>query len=149
MFTAAPGLEWFAGDISGWRGEVPLWPFERPQPPGLDCLVGGRPFSVKISCMPAHPMVAPLVTPRNVSVPPHGLGLNKWHSLPGGALCLFLGAAWWDPRTLAAELVPKISGWYIEYHLMMQGRIVRMPDRGFDRCDALDEIIDECPGRDT
>jgi hypothetical protein len=85
--------------------------------------------------------MAPLVLPRSVKLPMRALGDADWHLLPDGALCLFRGDPWWDPERLVASLVPKISGWYIEFHLMMAERLWRMPDRGVDRDDRLDAII--------
>jgi hypothetical protein len=145
--NAAAARTWFDAATGGWFGEVPLWPFDRPRPRGLGDLVGGRPLLVAVQCWPVHPMMAPIVTPLGVPLPLEALGLNTWHLVPSGALCLFRGDAWWDPASLVAELVPKISGWYIEYHLMMRGCITRMPDRGVNVDDALDQVIDDCVAR--
>lgn len=144
MKETAPDLEWVAGDWAGWRGEVPLWPFTRPQPMGLVRLVDNRRFEVEIQCSPAHPMMAPSVLPRSITPPVEAFGWNAWHLLPSGALCLYRGAAWWDPATLAAALVPKISGWYIEYHLLMLGLLRRMPEPGIDQDGRFDDAIDLC-----
>jgi hypothetical protein len=147
MGEAAPQLEWFDEGLGGWHGEVPLWPFERPQPRGLERLVGQRPLSVRVFCRPVHPMMAPIVRPLGVDVPLEALGYNTWHLLPSGSLCLLRGTAWWDPARLVADLIPKISGWYIEYHLMKRECLKRMPDRGVDLDDALDAVIDNCATR--
>jgi hypothetical protein len=146
LTAAAPGLQWDADGPGRWHGEVPLWPFDRPQPAGLPSLVGGRPLGVEMVCTPPHPMLAPFVFPVSVELPIHALGDADWHLLPNGALCLFRGTAWWDPERLVASLVPKISGWYVEFHLMMAKRLRRMPDRGVDRDDQLDAIINQDPG---
>lgn len=147
MEEAAPRLKWSEQRLGGWCGEVPLWPFGRPRPRGLERLVAGRPLSVRVSCWPVHPMVAPMVRPLGVDVPPEALGYNTWHLLPDGSLCLFRGTAWWDPARLVADLIPKISGWYLEYHLMKRGCLRRMPDRGVDVDGALDAVIDNCAPR--
>ena len=144
MKEAAPDLRWSDEGLGGWSGEVPLWPFPRTPPRSLSDLVKGRRVQVTVACWPAHPMLAPLVRP-HVELPIEALGLNTWHLLPNGALCLFRGTSWWDPARLVADLVPKISGWYIEYHLMMSRRIDRMPDRGIDGDDGggLDKFIED------
>lgn len=147
MKEVAPRLEWSEKGLGGWRGEVPFWPFKRSRPRELERLVGRRPLSVQVSCSPAHPMMAPMVRPLDVEVPLEALGYNTWHLLPNGSLCLFRGTAWWDPARLVADLIPKISGWYIEYHLMKRECLQRMPDRGVDLDDALDAVIDNCAPR--
>jgi hypothetical protein len=146
--AAAPGLTWNADGPGRWHGEVPLWPFGRPQPTGLPSLVGNRPLSVEVICSAAYPMMAPFVFPVSVEPPIGALGYTEWHLLPHGALCLFRGTAWWDPARLIASLVPKISGWYIEFHLMMANRLRWMPDCGVDCDGGLDGIIDQDPDSD-
>ena len=125
MTAAAPPITWWQDDLqrlhtecgaehggarspvgrrrSGRHGEVPLWPFDRPQPPGLLSLVGDRPLDVEVLCRPAHPMLVPFVFPYSVELPIHALGDADWHLLPNGALCLFRGAAWWDPERLGRQ----------------------------------------------
>lgn len=146
MKEAAPDLRWSEEGLGGWSGEVPLWPFGRNPPRGLTDLVKDQRLHVKVTCWPAHPMLAPLVRPR-VDLPIVALGQNTWHLLPNGALCLFRGTSWWDPARLAADLVPKISGWYIEYHLMIRHCIDQMPDPGVDIDDRLDRTIEDCSAR--
>jgi hypothetical protein len=146
MEKAAPDLRWSDKGLGGWSGAVPLWPFGRTPPRGLADLVENQPLQVTVTCWPAHPMLAPLVFP-DVEPPIEALGLNTWHLLPSGALCLFRGTSWWDPARLAADLVPKISGWYIEYHLMMRRCIHQMPDRGIDADDRLDQVVEHCAAR--
>ncbi|MFI5913163.1 hypothetical protein [Dactylosporangium sp. NPDC051541] len=142
LAAAAPDLRWEPKGPGYWRGAVPLWPFDRPQPEGLPALVGGRPLEVAVLCRPPHPMVPPIVVPYSVTPPTRALGYASWHLLPSGALCLVRGTAWWDPQRLIASLVPKISGWYIEFQLMMAGLLDEMPARGVDRDDGLDALID-------
>ncbi|GAA1033665.1 hypothetical protein GCM10009557_36130 [Virgisporangium ochraceum] len=143
MEVAAPGLLWDTAGAGGWQGEVPLWPFDREEPRCLGELVEGKLLHVEINLKPAHPMLFPLVFPK-VPLFPDTLGDPDWHLAPIGSLCLFRGTAWWDPTTLVADLIPKISGWYLEYRLMRRGRIERMPDRGIDRDPELDRLVDHC-----
>lgn len=150
MYAMAPGLCWLYESPGFWLGEVPLWPFSRPRPPKLEPFVGHKPLLVKIVPGQAYPMVAPLVWPQNLNIPAGARGWTDWHLLPSGALCLLQGTASWNPSTLAADLVEKISGWYIEYHLMRKGRITRMTDNGIANDDSLDRFIweeDDPPDR--
>jgi hypothetical protein len=141
MYARAPLLVWRREGPGFWIGDVPLWPFDRPRPPKLKAFVNDKPLTVKIVPGHAYPMVAPLAWPRDLSIPAIARGWTDWHLLPSGALCLLQGAASWDPSTLAADLIKKISGWYIEYHLMRKRRITRMTDHGIANDDSLDRLI--------
>jgi hypothetical protein len=102
---------------------------------------GHQAFEVKIVCGPAYPMVEPLVWPTAMDLPVTALGWTEWHLLLNGALCLLQDNTSWDPSALAAELVPKISGWYIEYHLKSAGYIRRMTEYGIATDDSLDALL--------
>jgi hypothetical protein len=143
MFAVAPGLVWRFEGSGRWIGHVPLWPFSRRQPLGVASLVARRAFAVKIVCSPAYPMVEPRVWPTEIEPPVTALGWTEWHLLPSGALCLLQDNTSWDPSALAADLVPKISGWYIEYHLKSAGYIKRMTEHGIAIDDSLDFLLDE------
>jgi hypothetical protein len=144
MFAVAPGLVWRFEGSGRWVGRVPLWPTSRRrQPSGVAALVGHQPFAVKIVCGPAYPMVRPLVWPTEIELPVTALGWTEWHLLLNGALCLLQDHSSWDPSALAADLVPKISGWYIEYHLKSAGYIKRMTEYGIAIDDSLDSLLDE------
>lgn len=142
MYAKAPGLVWHQEGSGGWTGYVPLWPIDRRQPRGVATLVRGELFEVTIQCRAAHPMVVPFVWPRNVQPSIDELGWTKWHLLPNGSLCLLQGNADWSPAAHAAELIEKISSWYIEYHLMMGGYIDRMTEYGIAEDDSLDGILE-------
>ncbi len=144
MAAAAPDLVWLAGESSGgWRGTVPLWPFDRPQPPGLLAVLGGQPLEVQITCGHAFPMVEPRVRPLSVEVPFQVLGWTQWHVAPDGTLCLLLESAQWDPSSPAAGLIPKISGWHVEYGLMKGGHIRAMTECGIAEDSSLDGLLAE------
>ncbi|HEY5989074.1 MAG TPA: hypothetical protein VIV12_22245 [Streptosporangiaceae bacterium] len=143
MFAVAPNLVWRFESSGRWVGHVPLWPISRRQPSGVAALVGHRAFAVKIVCGPAYPMIEPLVWPTEIKPPLSALGWTEWHLLPSAALCLLRDKTSWDPSTLAADLVPKISGWYIEYHLKSAGYIDRMTECGIANDDSLDPLLDE------
>jgi len=144
MRAAAPGLAWQDAEPSGgWRGTLPLWPFGRPEPPGLLSLVGGRPLEVQITCGHAFPMVEPAVRPVSVEVPFEALGWTSWHVAPGGTLCLLQESAQWDPASAAADLIPKVSGWYIEFCLKKAGHIDAMTISGIAEDSSLDGLLAE------
>jgi hypothetical protein len=143
MYAVAPALVWQFEGSGRWTGHVPLWPIPRRQPSGVTTLVRHRPFAVEIACLAAHPMIQPLVWPTEINPPVDALGWTEWHLLPNGALCLLQGNSSWDPSALAAELVPKISGWYIEYHLKRAGYITHMTEYGIASDDSLDSLLDD------
>lgn len=145
MELAAPDLRWLETEPSGgWLGTVPLWPFDRAEPQNLDVLVGANAFTVRIVCGNAYPMVEPEVKSANVEPPIEAFGWTAWHVLPNGNLCLLQDSAMWDPGGTVADLVPKISGWYIEYHLMLARKIDAMTQVGIASNADLDHLIEEC-----
>jgi hypothetical protein len=86
-------------------------------------------------------MVEPRVWPEQVSLPVIAVGWTAWHLLPSGALCLLQDRTSWDPSAHAADLIEKISGWYIEYHLIRRGYITRMTEYGIAGDDSLDRFL--------
>ena len=96
---------------------------------------------MEIICGHAYPMVEPLVWPEEVDLPADALGWTKWHLLPSGALCLLRDRTSWDPSADAADLIEKISGWYIEYHLLRKGYITEMTEYGISDDDSLDPLL--------
>lgn len=144
MLEAAPGLRWLTADeepSGGWEGPVPMWPFDRPTPTGVSALVADEPLRVRIACGHAFPMVEPAVRPLNVDVPNAAFGWTTWHVLPNGNLCLLRESVAWDPRVAAAELIPKISGWYLEYQLLRRGLIDAMTESGLAADDSRDRLL--------
>ena len=144
MKAAAPGLVWLTDEPSGgWQGVVPMWPFNRPQPLGLPEFLGGKALEVRITCGHAFPMVEPSVLPLSVEVPFQARGWTNWHIAPDGTLCLLQESAQWDPSGAAADLIPKISGWYIEFWLMNNGLIESMTVRGIAEDSGYDVLLAE------
>lgn len=144
MRQAAPELQWRDAEqepSGGWHGPVPLWPFDRPEPAGLVELVGGTSLQVGIRCGHAYPMVEPAVYPLNLDLPHAAFGWSTWHVLPDGALCLLRDAVLWDPRATVADLVPKISGWYLEYQLLSRGLVEAMTVSGIVTDDSRDLLL--------
>jgi hypothetical protein len=143
MTAAAPDLTWLGSEASGgWQGTVPLWPFSRAQPTGLLALLG-QPLEVRIICGHAFPMVEPAVQPLSAEIPYQVLGWASWHVCPDGTLCLLQESAQWDPSSAVASLVPKISGWHIEFCLMRGQHIETMTECGVAEDDSLDKLLDE------
>jgi hypothetical protein len=141
MHAVAPGLFWRYKGSGGWIGHAPLWPFDRRRPPKVAALVDHKPFAVNIVCGQAYPMTEPLVWPLEINPPVTVLGWTDWHLLPSGALCLLQDNSSWNPSAQAADLIKKISGWYIEYHLMCAGHIQRMTEYGIANDDSLDQFL--------
>src|SRR5262245_1284367 len=67
MAAVAPEVAWTdaAGRCcgGGWEGLCPVWPFQRPQPLGLDNFLDARRFRIRVRLSPAHPLVSPIVYP--------------------------------------------------------------------------------------
>lgn len=144
MLESAPDLRWLTADeepSGGWEGPVPLWPFDRPAPSRLPALVGAEPLLVRIRCGHAFPMVEPAVHPLNVQVPNVAFGWSNWHVLPNGDLCLLQDSVAWDPRATAADLIPKISGWYLEYQLLRRGLVDAMTEVGLASDGSRDQLL--------
>jgi hypothetical protein len=142
MSEVAPQLAWRDDEPSGgWAGSVPLWPFDRPEPAGVAALTGGQPLTVSIVYGHAFPMVVPIVYPVSVEPDVYHRTDQAWHVAGDGRLCLLQEASHWDPDATAADLVPKMSGWYIEYLLMVRKRIDRMTIEGLAASTDLDELL--------
>jgi hypothetical protein len=124
MAAVAPQLLWRDDEPSGgWFGPVPLWPFDRPEPAGVAALTGGHLLIVSIVYGHAFPMVAPVAYPVSVDPDVYHRTDQAWHVAGDGRLCLLQEASHWDPCATAADLVPKMSGWYIEFLLMKAQRL--------------------------
>jgi len=139
MSQVAPELAWSA-EAGAWAGRLPVWPFERPEPAGLEELVI-EPLQVLVVPSAAHPMIAPAFVPQDVDVPAGAIGFTEWHVAPDQSLCLLQSAAAWRPEGTIADLVPKASGWYIEYLLLRRGSVKAMTINGIVTDPSIDDVI--------
>jgi hypothetical protein len=146
MELVAPDLVWSEADTGGWVGPLPMWPFDRPRPAGLAALLGHQPCEVLIASNHAYPMVQPTIHPLRPRAPWQMWGLGEYHLLPNGSLCLLQSHAAWNPSARIADMIPKASGWYIEYRLILAGRLRAMPEPGFAAGGHLDHLVPPDPG---
>ena len=86
-------------------------------------------------------MVQPSIRPLSAEIPFEVLGWTNWHVAPDGTLCLLQESAQWDPSSAAADLIPKISGWHIEFWLIKGGHIEAMTECGIAEDGSLDELL--------
>lgn len=128
------------GDGDGWAGRLPVWPFDRAAPDGLDRLV---PIGVEIvlAYTAAYPIVFPYIFPVDPEPLPLELTQARWHVLGNGALCLFQTQADWDPPSSVLTLLRKAAGWRIEYALIKAGAREGMTLTGIVNDVGLDELI--------
>lgn len=136
MPSIAPDLDWLQS--GGWEGVLPVWPFQRRQPDGLDEFLGGRRVRVRIEYLESFPMTAPRFWPLEPEPPVAVRSMAQWHVMPDGTLCLLQSAAAWDPGGTAADLVPKAAGWFLEYLLLSDDAIEAMTESGIADDDGLD-----------
>jgi len=142
MPLVAPGLEW-VDDLpaGGWRGSVPVWPFERRVPPELDAFLGGVRLIVEVVYSQAHPMAPPRVRPLEPEPSWSARTQHIWHVNGDGTLCLMQATDDWHPTDTAADLIVKAAGWYLEFQLMERGVIGAMTERGLVYDDGLDHLL--------
>ena len=145
MSDVAPELAW-REDLEdttggGWVGTAPQWPFERPRPPDLNAFLGGGAFRLEIRCSPAHPMAAPAFHPIDPVPDLFVRTYQAWHVMGDGSLCLMQSALDWTGRDLAAELVIKAAGWYLEFLLLRAERIEAMTVAGIATDGQLDRYF--------
>lgn len=145
MPLVAPDLGW-VDDLpaGGWRGPVPVWPFERAVPPGLDAFLGSGRLIVEVAYSQAHPMVAPRVRPLEPEPSWYARTQQAWHVNGDGTLCLMQATDDWHPTDTAADLVVKAAGWYLEFLLMERSVIEAMTERGLVHDDSLDRLLSPC-----
>lgn len=147
----APQLEYHAPDPlahgeyvhGGWFGELPLWPFDRAEPAGLQALVGASGLTVAVMYSAAHPMVPPTIFPVSIKPTHHEETQSAWHVAPGGSLCLLQSDGGWHPEASITELFAKAAGWNVEYALMKCGAIQHMSVRGIVSDSSLDHFVTE------
>lgn len=138
---AFPELAFVADGQGGWRGRLPLWPFARPSPAGLDRLTEGRGLDLVLVYGPAYPIVYPSIFPLDPQPQPIELTQTRWHVLGHGALCLFQTQQDWDPASSVAELLRRAAGWRVEYALLTTGVIEDMTMVGIVNDSSLDHLV--------
>lgn len=141
VFVAPGESTEFAAQHEGlWFGILPVWPFDRPAPEGLERLV---PTGLKcvVLCSPVHPVLPPDVIPVDPKPLPIEHSMHVWHVAPYGNLCLMQSYGAWDPRDKVSQLLQKACGWHIEYALMKSRAISAMTLRGIANDPTLDPII--------
>ena len=136
-----PELTWTPSGAGGWVGRLPMWPLERPEPPGLSCLLGGASLEVVIAYRQAYPMVPPRIYP--VAPRPELVECtqHRWHVNGDGSLCQFQTDTAWHPRDSIYDLILKAAAWRVEYALMKAGALEQMTLHGIVSDPALDDLI--------
>lgn len=130
----------------GWIGELPKWPFERPQPQGLNALIGEVGLQVLVVYPAAYPMVPPTLYPLTPEPTIMEQTQSAWHVAPGGSLCLLQSDGGWQPQASMTELLAKASGWRVEYALMKAGLIGEMSINGIVSDSSYDHLVaDDLP----
>lgn len=138
--SVAPDLVWVPENAGRFEGEIPIWPFTRPEPVELRDLVtmAGR---VRVEYRQAFPAVPPTI----ICVDPEPAitmrSFADYHVLPNGGLCLLRNADQWTLQSRTSELLLKASGWRIEYALLNAGAIERMTLSGIVEDEQMDELI--------
>lgn len=140
VFTAWPGAG--PDDIHHgvWSGRLPIWPFGRPEPPGLTDLVDEG-LLCDVYCSAAHPMLPPRVFPIDPEPKVIERSQHTWHVAPDGSLCLMQTLGDWQPETSIVELIEKACGWRIEYALMKAGAIETMSLTGIVSNNSFDHLV--------
>jgi hypothetical protein len=143
-------LSWVESGAGGFDGVLPLWPFHRAQPGGLQRLTGGRGLKLTLRYTQAYPMVAPRIRPEDPFPSLEKWTAHNWHVNGDGSLCLLESDSLWDPATSVVDLLLKAAGWRIEYALMEAQLIDAMSDNGIVSDDRFDHLLaDTAPRTDT
>lgn len=135
-------LTWREGrPVCGWVGRAPEWSADRPQPPGVKELLGGRRLGLEVLYPEAFPAVPAELFPTDPEVPLDRRTLSRWHVNGNGSLCLMQSADNWQLTDTAADLVRKASGWFIEYLLLEAEEIEKMTMQGIFNDTSLDPVL--------
>ena len=125
----------------GWTGELPQWPFDRPEPDGLSELMGSSGLHIDVEYPAAYPMVPPTIYPVEPAPSIEEQTQSAWHVAPGGSLCLLQSEGAWRPEASVTELMAKAAGWRIEYALMKAGAIPQMSVNGIVSDPSFDHLV--------
>ncbi|NJP97104.1 hypothetical protein HCN51_48090 [Nonomuraea sp. FMUSA5-5] len=136
-----PALTWTSDGAGGWEGRLPMWPLDRPEPPGLAALLGGTGMEVVIAYGQAYPMVPPRIYPVDPRPEPVECTQHRWHVNGDGSLCQFQTDTAWDPRDSICDLIMKAAAWHVEYALMKAGVLDQMSLHGIVSNPAVDHLI--------
>lgn len=123
-----------------WTGVLPVWPFDRPKPAGLDELVHSG-LRVQVECSAAHPVVPPAVLPLDPLPELAERSQHIWHVAPDGRLCLMQTIGAWRPSDTISDLLEKACAWRIEYALMKAGIVDSMTVGGIVSDGTWDALI--------
>lgn len=131
----------------GWRGQLPLWPFTRPSPPGLESLEGG--LHLELVYPQAYPLVAPRIYPLHPEPALMARTDHRWHLNGDGSLCLLQDTLGWRIEDSVTDLLLKAAAWRIEYALMHAELLEAMTESGIVSDTALDTMISYLPTREA
>lgn len=135
-----PTLTYDDSGQGAWWGQLPVWPFERVPPDGLDALVPAG-LKMILTYGAAYPVVSPMIFPFDPAPEPLELTQTRWHVLGSGALCQFQTQADWEPSSSVLELLLKAAGWRIEYALLKAEAATDMSMAGIVHDSSLDDLI--------
>jgi hypothetical protein len=136
-----PDLEWSATGAGSWHGRLPIWPFARPKPHGVEDLVDGKGLLVQVVYGHAYPMVPAAIFPLDPEPEVVERTQHQWHVNGDGSLCLMQTDAAWTGRDSVTGLLLKAAGWRIEYVLMKHGLISVMSTNGIVEDPVVDPLI--------
>lgn len=136
-----PELAWVSEGAGGWFGRLPVWPFDRPEPPGLDELTSGNGLVVRLEYGHAYPAAVPAIFPVEPEPGFEARTEQRWHVLGDGSLCLIRDPSQWSGRESVVELLLKAAGWRIEHALMTTGVLMSMSLNGIVTDSGYDHLI--------
>ena len=148
MQAIAPKLVWdpdvacdATGHGGGWIGTAPAWPLDRTAPAELDPFLDDAKLLVVVACPEAYPAASPRVYPVDPAPEITVRTQHRWHINGDGSICLWQNAYDWWPATLAAHIIPKVSGWFLEYLLLTRGHVAAMTTNGIAHNDEFDHLL--------
>lgn len=137
-------LVWNSDGDGTWTGVLPLWPFDRPEPPHLRTWAGEG-LRLTVAYNQANPMVEPSLHPLDPEPPPQEWTQTRWHVNGDGTLCLLQEHALWTGRDSLVDLLIKAAGWRLEYALMKYGAIQEMSRCGIVSDSRYDHHFSQQP----
>ena len=132
LVFSAPGYDPVSGAAchGSWSGTLPVWPFDRPEPPGLRALIGDDGLQCALIYSAAHPMVPPHIYPIQPMPEIDERSQHRWHVAPDAYLCLMQTDGDWHPEGSITDLLLKAAAWRVEYALMKAGVVENMTLNG-------------------